>query len=202
MKSHAANPSALRCPCCFRQRRRDYQALYESSEICVTMARCTVAHTVKWDLGPMVRRAMAGLVVVVARSSRRGKMAPWPPQSRPETRNLARHFAAGFAFLVLAGANWWPFVVSRPPTTSLIDTGCRSARRPRPRSGFPTPCLLCALLCARPRWWLLLIVATHPDPVLHARLPRGFRSACCVGTSLNDYLKAVIGAALLRQVHA
>ena len=63
---------------------------------------------------------------------------------------------------------------------------------------FPDSVLLCALLCARARWWLLLIVATIPIRFF-TEVAEGCPLGLLLGTSLNDYLKAILGAALLRQ---
>ena len=63
---------------------------------------------------------------------------------------------------------------------------------------FPDSVLLCALLRVRPRWWLLLLVGTVPIRFFSevaAEVPLGM----LIGTAANDYLKAVIAAALLRR---
>jgi PAS domain S-box-containing protein len=63
---------------------------------------------------------------------------------------------------------------------------------------FPDSVLLCALLCTRPRWWLLLIAATVPIRFFSevaTQVPLGH----LVSTSLNDYVKAVIAAVLIRR---
>src|SRR6187399_2100708 len=64
---------------------------------------------------------------------------------------------------------------------------------------FPDSVLLCALLRVRPRWWLLLLVATIPIRFFSevaADVPLGM----LVGTAANDCLKAVIVAVLLRRL--
>jgi PAS domain S-box-containing protein len=63
---------------------------------------------------------------------------------------------------------------------------------------FPDSVLLCALLTTRTRWWWLLIVATIPTRFfadVAAEVPIGM----LLTTSLNDYLKAIAGALLLRR---
>jgi two-component system sensor kinase FixL len=63
---------------------------------------------------------------------------------------------------------------------------------------FPDSVLLCALLSVRARWWLPLIVATIPIRFfteVAAAVPLGM----LVGTSINDYIKAVVVATLLRR---
>jgi len=63
---------------------------------------------------------------------------------------------------------------------------------------FPDSVLLYALLNTRTRWWWLLLVATVPIRFFSevaAEVPIGMLAA----TSLNDYLKAVAGALLLRR---
>jgi two-component system, LuxR family, sensor kinase FixL len=63
---------------------------------------------------------------------------------------------------------------------------------------FPDSVLLCALLRARPRWWLLLVVGTIPIRFFSevaAEVPIGM----LVSTAANDSLKAVIVAVLLRR---
>ena len=62
---------------------------------------------------------------------------------------------------------------------------------------FPDSVLLCALLVARPRWWLLLIAATVPIR-LFTEVAAGVPLGMLVSTSLNDYVKAMVAAALLR----
>ena len=63
---------------------------------------------------------------------------------------------------------------------------------------FPDSVLLCALLCTRPRWWLLLIAATIPIRIF-SEVAAGVPLGMLLSTSLNDYVKAMIAAALLRQ---
>lgn len=63
---------------------------------------------------------------------------------------------------------------------------------------FPDSVLLYALLNTRRRWWWFLLAATLPIRFFSevaADVPVGM----LVGTSLNDYLKAVLGALLLRR---
>src|SRR6187401_2938268 len=63
---------------------------------------------------------------------------------------------------------------------------------------FPDSVLLYALLTTRTRWWWLLLAATVPVRFfteVAAEVPVGM----LVSTSLNDYLKAVAGAWLLRR---
>jgi PAS domain S-box-containing protein len=63
---------------------------------------------------------------------------------------------------------------------------------------FPDSVLLCALLRVRPRWWPLLLAGTVPIRFFSevaVDVPLGM----LFGTAANDYLKAVIGAALLRR---
>jgi two-component system sensor kinase FixL len=64
---------------------------------------------------------------------------------------------------------------------------------------FPDSVLLCALLRVRARWWLPLLVATIPIRFFSdvaATVPLGM----LVSTSLNDYLKALVAATLLRRL--
>lgn len=63
---------------------------------------------------------------------------------------------------------------------------------------FPDSVLLCALLRVRARWWLPLLVSTIPIRFFSevaVEVPLGM----LVNTSINDYLKAVIAATLLRR---
>jgi PAS domain S-box-containing protein len=63
---------------------------------------------------------------------------------------------------------------------------------------FPDSVLLCALLRAQPRWWLLLLAATVPIRFF-TEVADGLSWGMLVGTALNDYAKAVLGAVLLRR---
>lgn len=63
---------------------------------------------------------------------------------------------------------------------------------------FPDSVLLCALLRAQPRWWLLLLAATVPIRFF-TEVADGVPFGMLVSTSLNDYTKAVVGALLLRR---
>lgn len=63
---------------------------------------------------------------------------------------------------------------------------------------FPDSVLLCALLRARPRWWWLLLLATLPIRLLIA-VPPELPSWFLVGSLVNDGLKAVLVALLLRR---
>ena len=63
---------------------------------------------------------------------------------------------------------------------------------------FPDSVLLCALLRAQPRWWLLLLAATVPIRFF-SEVADGVALGILVTTSLNDYAKAVVGAVLLRR---
>jgi PAS domain S-box-containing protein len=63
---------------------------------------------------------------------------------------------------------------------------------------FPDSVLLCALLCTRPRWWLPLLIATIPIR-LFTEEAAGVPLGLLVSTSIIDYLKAIVGAALLRR---
>ena len=64
---------------------------------------------------------------------------------------------------------------------------------------FPDSVLLCAFLRTRPRWWLILLTGTIPIRLFSevaAEVPLGLLA----GTAINDYLKAVIVAVLLRRL--
>ncbi len=63
---------------------------------------------------------------------------------------------------------------------------------------FPDSVLLCALLSTRPRCWLLLLAATVPIRFL-AEEAAGVPLGMLVTASLNDYLKAMFAATLLRR---
>ena len=63
---------------------------------------------------------------------------------------------------------------------------------------FPDSVLLCALLRAQPRWWLLLLAATVPIRFF-TEAADGVPFGMLASTALNDYGKAVIGAMLLRR---
>jgi len=120
-------------------------------------------------------------------------------QSHPESRNialatlrellvsypLARHFLAFCCFEV---AYYFAY-----------QYGMSFSQATASPFWFPDTVLLCALLRVRTRWWLLLLVGTVPIRLFSevaADVPIGM----LVGTSLNDFLKAVIGAALLRHL--
>ncbi len=135
---------------------------------------------VRPEMGPWSDGAAqgGGGGVVVAQSAA-GQDGAMVTQSRPETRNL---LGALLREALLSSLRWCatclPFVVSKPRTTSRIDTGCRSARRPHPRSGFPTP--FCSAPCCvpGPRWWLLLHRRHRSRSGSSRRWPRAFRSGC------------------------
>jgi PAS domain S-box-containing protein len=63
---------------------------------------------------------------------------------------------------------------------------------------FPDSVLLCALLRVRARWWLPLLVATIPIRFF-SEVASDVPLAMLVSTSLNDYIKAVLAATLLRR---
>ncbi len=63
---------------------------------------------------------------------------------------------------------------------------------------FPDSVLLCALLRAPPRWWVLLLAATIPIRFF-TEVADNVAFGVLVSTSLNDYAKAVVGAVLLRR---
>ena len=63
---------------------------------------------------------------------------------------------------------------------------------------FPDSVLLCAFLRVRARWWWLLILGTVPVR-LFSEVASGIPMGMLVSTAANDYVKAVIGAALLRR---
>ena len=123
----------------------------------------------KWDLGLMMRRGTAGgyRCCVICRRAR----APWPGSRRPENARLFSALRCGIRVAPWC-ATRWPFVVSRWLTTSLIATGCRSARRPHPRSGFPTPFCCALVVCPGP-----VVVAADclhdSDPLLDGGGGRG-----------------------------
>src|SRR5690349_7942416 len=63
---------------------------------------------------------------------------------------------------------------------------------------FPDSVLLLALLSTRTRWWWLLLAATVPIRFF-TEVAADVPLAMLVSTSLNDFLKAIIGAVLLRR---
>ena len=135
VKSHAGTRQRFSASCCPRA---------------LLGAQCLVrgGYVGRAEMGPWSDVATRNdwCVVVVARRAAEARCAPWPRSRSPETRNLCSALRCGTALSSPAGAHvWWPFVALRPPTTSPIATGCRSARRPPPRSGFPTPC--CSARC-------------------------------------------------------
>jgi two-component system sensor kinase FixL len=63
---------------------------------------------------------------------------------------------------------------------------------------FPDSVLLCALLRVRARWWPLLLLSTIPIRFF-SEVTAGVPFGMLLSTSINDYLKAVIAATLLRR---
>jgi PAS domain S-box-containing protein len=63
---------------------------------------------------------------------------------------------------------------------------------------FPDSVLLCALLRAPRRWWLLLLAATVPIRFF-SEVTHGLSYGMLASAALNDYAKAVLGAVLLRR---
>src|SRR5262245_17076970 len=63
---------------------------------------------------------------------------------------------------------------------------------------FPDSVLLCALLRVRPRWWPLLLAGTLPIR-LFSEVAENISLAMLMATTINDHLKAVIGAILLHR---
>ena len=63
---------------------------------------------------------------------------------------------------------------------------------------FPDSVLLYALLITRRQWWWMLLAATVPIR-LFTEVAADIPTAMLLGTSLNDYCKALLGATLLRR---
>ena len=119
-------------------------------------------------------------------------------QSHPESRNIA-------------SASFRALLSSYPLARSLLAFCCFEAayyfayhygmsfsQATASPFWFPDSVLLCALLRARPRWWLLLLAGTVPIRFF-SEVAADVSLGMLVSTAANDYLKAVIAAALLRR---
>lgn len=119
-------------------------------------------------------------------------------QSHPEPRNLA---SASFRELLSAypmARSLLAFCCFEAAYYFAYRYGMTFTQATASPFWFPDSVLLCALLRVRPRWWLLLLVGTIPIRFFSdvaAEVPLGM----LLSTSINDYLKAVIGATLLRR---
>ena len=125
-------------------------------------------------------------------------MAPWPPSrdrkleiclgtSLRNCCSRARWCASLVAFCCFEAAYYFAY-----------RYGMSFSQATASPFWFPDSVLLCALLCARPRWWLLLLVGTLPIRFF-TEVAAGVPLGMLVGTRSTTSLKAVIGACAASQ---
>ena len=119
-------------------------------------------------------------------------------QSRPETRNILGASLRDSLFSSTLVRNVLAFCCFEVAYYFAYRYGMSFSQATASPFWFPDSVLLCALLCTRARWWLLLIAATVPIR-LFTEVAAGVPFGMLVGTALNDYVKAALGATLLRQ---
>jgi two-component system sensor kinase FixL len=150
----------------------------------------------KWDLGLMVRR-MTSFVVVVA-SCGDGQDGAMVTQSRSEIRSFPGVSLRDALMSTAAIRGALVFCCFQAAYFFGYRYGMAFSQGTASPFWFPDSVLLCALLRVRARWWPLLLVSTIPIRFFSdvaADVPFG----TLVSTSVNDYLKAVIAASLLRR---
>src|SRR6187200_674460 len=119
-------------------------------------------------------------------------------QSHPESRNLASASLRDLLSTYPLARGFLAFCCFEVAYYFAYRYGMSFNQATASPFWFPDSVLLCALLCTRARWWLLLIAATIPIR-LFSEVATGVPFSLLAGTTLNDYVKAVLGAALLRR---
>src|SRR6188768_3384110 len=170
VKSHAGNHRRARC----------FQALPLRS------ARFLYARDLRSGMGPWSDGALHDrkATVVVAQSPPRqdGAMAT---QTRPETRSM---LGASLRDSLLSSSlmrNALVFCCFEVAYYFAYRYGMSFNQATASPFWFPDSVLLCALLCTRARWWLLLIAATIPIR-LFSEVATGVPFSLLAGTTLND----------------
>src|SRR6185295_4789077 len=100
-------------------------------------------------------------VVVVAQSCS-GQDGAMTTQTRPESRNIAGSSLVNSLFSSLVLRSALAFCCFEVSYYFAYRYGMSFTQATASPFWFPDSVLLCALLCSRPRWWLLLIAATIP----------------------------------------